>query len=104
MKPIEIREYSYSSYDKKEEEIWQPLGDLVISFDESEDYEVNEARLYKKGTKYTLITANGCSCWDGDWEGWTNISKTELRKLGASWAKDYSAAEKKIGEWIKENI
>lgn len=97
MKPIEVRN-SYRSNG------FEDLGELVIDFDESEVYEENETKLFKKGTKYTLISANGCSCWGGDWEGWTNLNKKELRTLGESWSKDWGKAEKAIGNWIKDNI
>lgn len=97
MKPLEIR----SSWDN---DAFKDLGTLIVEFDESEAYEENETKLFKKGTKYTLIAANGCSCWDGDWEGWTNVSKTELRKLCIAWSKGWGAAEKEMGKWIKENI
>lgn len=99
MKAITI----YSLWDDNDEKI-KELGELVVEIDESEDYEQDASRLYKKGRKYTLLDSNGCSCWDGDWEGWTDLTLTELRKLGKSWAKDEYSSSKAMGEWIKENM
>lgn len=79
------------------------LGDLVHEVDESAAYEEDEAKLFKNQRKYALIQATGCSCWNGDWEGWADLTKPELRKLGVSWSKEYGAA-KVMGEWIKENV
>lgn len=101
MKAITIREYSWN--EDKEKEIWGPLGTLVHETDESEDYEINACKLFNNEGSYTLISANGCSCWDGDWEGWTDLSLEELQKLGDSWAKD-TRAEKAMGEYIQENF
>lgn len=41
-----------------------------LSFiDEAEEYSVDRAGIYfdPKTKKYSLITATGCSCWDGDY-------------------------------------
>ena len=100
MKAKTFYEYSYPVNDDS----WEDLGKLVVEFDESEAYEQNATKLFKNGTKYTLLASNGCSCWDGNWEGWTEVTKTELKKLGEAWSKDYGKAEKNIGEWIVENI
>ena len=100
MKAKTFYEYSYPENDDS----WEDLGKLVVEFDESEAYEQNATKLFKKGTKYTLLASDGCSCWDGNWEGWTEVTKTELKKLGEAWSKDYSRAEKNIGEWIVENV
>lgn len=81
------------------------LGKEIKHFDESEAYETDEARLFKLGTKYTILSATGCSCWDGDWEGWTDLTKPELYKIAKSWANpnSYDHAEKNLGAWIIEN-
>lgn len=97
MRAISIRE-DWGG-DRKEE--WDDLGIEVVKFNESADYEENETALYNKDGKYTLLAANGCSCWDGEWEGWTDLTIEELKKLGDSWAKDWGQAEKKIGEYIQ---
>jgi predicted AlkP superfamily pyrophosphatase or phosphodiesterase len=94
MKPLSIREYT---------DEFKELGEPIHETDSHPDWEQNATKLFKNGTKYTLIASNGCSCWDGDWEGWTNINKTELRKLGIAWSKDWGIAEKEMGEWIKES-
>ena len=38
--------------------------------DESEPYEVDQTGVFfdPKTNKYVLLTASGCSCWDGDFE------------------------------------
>jgi hypothetical protein len=79
------------------------LGEVVHEVDESEPYEEDEAKLLKNQRKYALIQASGCSCWDGDWGGWTDLTKPEVRKLGETWSKSYGA-EKVMGEWIRDNF
>ena len=80
------------------------FGTRVKHFDESAPYEEDEAILLvdKKGL-YTILEATGCSCWDGDWEGWTEVTKPQLKKLGKTWTKLWGAA-KELGEWIERNI
>lgn len=83
---------------------FREFGRKVKHIDESEAYEEDEAILLRnRDGKYTLLAATGCSCWDGDWEGWTNISVAELIKLGKAWAKDYGAAGT-LGKWIETKI
>lgn len=91
-------QYSKDGYD------FSLLGVVVHEVDESEAYEEDEAKLLRNQRKYTMIAATGCSCWDGDWEGWTDLTKAEVRKLGESWSKDGYGATKTLGEWIKENF
>lgn len=100
MKSVEYFVPGWAS-DEKE---WKIYGELVHEIDESEDYGQDAARLLKLKNKYTLLSSSGCSCWDGDWGGWTDLTKAELKKLGAAWAKDPYGSSKTMGEWIKENI
>ena len=79
------------------------LGELIYEIDESAAYEEDEAKLLKKGETYTLIQATGCSCWDGDWEGWTDLTPPELKQLAVTWLKGYGA-EKVMGAYINENL
>jgi len=97
MKAITLYGYGY-----KDEE-WD-IGELVKEIDESGSYEQDASLLFKKGRKYTLLDSNGCSCWDGDWEGWTDLTLTELRKLGQAWAKNEYGSSKSMGKWINENL
>lgn len=82
-------------------------GKLVFSVDNSEDYDVDEGRVYFNGRRYTVLFAEGCSCWDGDWGGWTDLTKTELTALAKRWTskdRDHSmSTEHDIGTWwLKE--
>lgn len=79
------------------------LGEIIHEVNESEPYEEDEAKLLKNRSRYSLIQATGCSCWDGDWEGWTDLTKAEVRKLGKSWANGYGAS-KTLGKWIEANF
>lgn len=100
MKSITIYGYGY----RDEEDDWKALGELVHEIDESQSYEQDASLLFKNGKKYTLLDSNGCSCWDGDWEGWTDLTKVELKKLGVSWSNDQFGSSASIGKWITENI
>lgn len=42
----------------------------LASVDEADSYEVDEAHIYFDPAtgKFALLTASGCSCWDGDFE------------------------------------
>lgn len=84
---------------------FRDLGRKVKHIDQSEAYEEDEAvLLINKQDKYTLLSATGCSCWDGDWEGWADLSRAQVKKLGKSWAKDTYGASKILGQWITENL
>ena len=41
---------------------------LVADIDESEPYEVDVTEIYEHEGRFILVTASGCSCWDGDYE------------------------------------
>src|SRR5690349_17681966 len=43
-------------------------GDLIAIVDESEAFDVDIVELWKKGDTYFLLTASGCSCWEGEFE------------------------------------
>lgn len=85
------------------------LGKEVITIDLSEAYNTDIARVYKQGNKFTTLFGNGCSCWDGRYEGWTNLTKPELKKLATRWASPnyndhrYNYAEAALGRWLLEN-
>lgn len=36
--------------------------------DEAGSYEVDEVGIYTDGGKFYLLSASGCSCWDGDYD------------------------------------
>ena len=50
-------------YYKRREE----LKELAF-LDEADSYEVDESGIYTDGVKFYLLTASGCSCWDGDYD------------------------------------
>lgn len=108
MKPVTYRR-NWGSDLTEEEELTELFGELKFEANESEPYEMNASSLFysKKTRKYTWIDANGCSCWDGDWDGW-EMNKKEMfalaDKLVAN-AKDYRKyAEDVVAEWIVKNI
>lgn len=43
---------------------------LLAQVDESESYEIDVAEVYRDTVKnkFVLVTASGCSCWDGQYE------------------------------------
>lgn len=41
---------------------------FVAGVDESEAYEVDITEIWHDGAKWHLLTATGCSCWDGDYD------------------------------------
>lgn len=83
------------------------FGTLLVDFDESQGYDTEISMLFKKGTKYIWLDANGCSCWSGDYDGW-EINKTELKTLAKksidnrySWR---DTADVKVAEWVMQNL
>lgn len=102
-----MKSVSYSGYGTKETKN-ELFGELLHDEDTADSYEVDESQLYFDGKKYYWLQASGCSCWDGDYDGW-ELTKLQLIKLGKARAKDedgYRGAghEKLMGIWITENI
>jgi hypothetical protein len=92
-------EYKAGSYS------FRGFGRRVKYVDESASYEEDEAMLLlNKNGRYTMLLATGCSCWDGDWEGWADLTLAETRKLGRAWLKDNYGASSSLGKWITENL
>ena len=96
--------HSYRSKMTEAQEMQEKFGDLIVDFDESADYEVNQTLLFKpkNGRGFNLLFANGCSCWDGDYDGWY-MNKAELTK----WAKanvDSSGADKEMAKYIIKKL
>ena len=54
-----------SDYNKRISELTE-----LASFDEADSYEVDMGGIYRdeKAGKFLLVTASGCSCWDGDYD------------------------------------
>lgn len=87
-----------------EEELELMFGKLLIESDESEAYEQDGAMLFKKGRKYYYLQSNGCSCWDGDWDGF-ELTLPELRKWAAAKSEDgYEKAAIEVARFVKENL
>lgn len=45
----------------------ESLRELAF-LDEADSYEVDETGIYTDEVKFYLLTASGCSCWDGDYD------------------------------------
>jgi hypothetical protein len=41
---------------------------LIAAIDESASYEVDITEVYRTPTGFAIVTASGCSCWDGDYD------------------------------------
>lgn len=59
----------------------EEFGILLASVDESEGWDVDISEVWKKGDKYFLLTASGCSCWGGEYEQQEFNSLGELGNL-----------------------
>ena len=55
---------------------------LLACIDESESYEVDVSEIYlnTKTKKFILVTASGCSCWDGEYEDEEYSSLNDIKK------------------------
>lgn len=107
MKSVDYQ-HSWSSDKNEEQEMAEKFGKLLHSTDTADSYEVAESHLYKKGTKYYWLQADGCSCWDGDYTGY-ELTKPELMKLAKARAGDedsYRGAyhDKLMGIWVVKNL
>lgn len=106
MKAVSYR-HSWSSHKSEEEEMAELFGTLLVGHDTSEAYEQESSYLFKKGTKYVWIDANGCSCWDGDYDGW-ELTKTELKTLAKKTLDNSYGGRDRAGElvakWVAENL
>lgn len=98
-------QHSWTNDKTEEQEMTEKFGKLIHTEDTAEDYEVAESHLYKKGTKYYLLEADDCSCWEGDYSGF-ELTKPELRKLAKARAdnKFIDGHDKLMGEWILANL
>ena len=96
MKAISYR-HSWGSDLSEEQEMEQLFGERLVVFGDAEPYTVEEALLFKKDDEYNLLEANGCSCWDGDYDGWS-FSYDEL----IAWAEAKSARQEY--KWRRQNF
>lgn len=100
--------HNWSSELSKSEEMANLYGSMLVDYDTSEPYEQETSTLYVNNEGvYTWIDSNGCSCWEGDYDGW-QLSKEELLKLaikksGEKWG-DRDRAEDMVASWVLENI
>lgn len=108
MKAITHR-HQWSSGTTEEQEKSALFGTLLFEADESESYEVETAELFKANDgSYNLLEANGCSCWDGDYEGW-NMTLAELldwatAKVGKQSSTRRKYADEVVAHWVADNI
>jgi hypothetical protein len=96
--------HHWNSELSQEQEMIKLFGTELDFENNADSYETNEAYLFQKGDKYFYLSANGCSCWDGDYDGW-QFTKLELLK----WAKenaanDYEDSDQLLAQWIMDNI
>ena len=107
MKTVEYRR-SWANNMSADEEMKSLFGELLIDEDTSEAYEQETSSLYVNDEGlYTWIDSNGCSCWDGDYEGWQcEIDELlTLAKKKLEHKRDYrEAAEDLVAEWIVDNL
>lgn len=101
--------YAHASYENGYD--FSEYGKELHTVDNADAYEVDEAILLcteAKRPKYTVLFASGCSCWDGDYDGWTDLTKAELIKLAKGWAKQpkkyWDQTDRDMGIWILENF
>jgi len=106
MKPVTYR-HNWDSKMSREEEMAEKFGQLLVSHDTSEDYEEETSSLFVRDGEYTWIDSNGCSCWDGDYDGWI----LDLEELKALAKKTYDnrydgrdRAEELVAGWVLENL
>ena len=106
MKPVTFK-HSWGANQTEEQEMEQKFGVLLTDFETSEPYETERSLLFKKGTKYIWLGANGCSCWEGDYDGW-ELSKPDLKKLALkTWETRYDwrdTADALVAKWVMENL
>lgn len=62
---------------------------VIASVDESEGYDVDKAeiRLAEDGS-FVLATAEGCSCWDDDWDEESYATYADLEAALSLWGKE----------------
>lgn len=100
--------HSWADNQTVAEEMAEKFGTLLVEHDTSEPYETEESLLFKndKG-EYVWLSANGCSCWDGDYDGWV-LDKDELLKLATTtYERRYDwrdTADALVAKWVLENI
>ncbi len=98
-----MKEINYkTSYDGTE---FSEFGALIHDEDESGGWDIDEAKLFVKEGLYTYLEANDCSCWDGRYDGWTELTKAELLTLAEQWCNtEYHDSEKNMGVWVLANV
>ena len=88
----------------KEQDMQEKFGNLIIKFNNSEPYRINQALLFKpkNGRGFNLLFVNGCcrGCWDGDYDGW-HMNKAELTKWAKANVDSYGAYEE-MAKYIVE--
>lgn len=107
MKSVTYR-HDWGSNLNENEEMAELFGKVLVDHDTSEPYEQETSTLFynPKTRKYTWIDSNGCSCWDGDYDGW-ELTKTELVELARKKVDDKGRyrddAEYLVAKWVTEH-
>ena len=107
MKSVTFR-WAYGEEMSEGEQMTRKFGELLQDEDHSQAYDVERAMLFFNGEHYFMLEANGCSCWDGDYDGW-QFTKRELLKWAKArhnkqefeWRKQ---AFEHLADWVLENI
>lgn len=86
------------------DKIKEQFGTVLYEADDSAPYETDVAILLKKNRKYTMMCGSACSCYEAAYDGWTEMTKTEVKNLAKTWVEKSYGAEKLLGEWIQTNI
>lgn len=107
MKTVTYR-HDWGSDLNETDEMAELFGKLLVDYDTSEPYEQETSSLFynSKTRKYTWIDSNGCSCWDGDYDGW-ELTKKELVELAKKKVEDKGRyrddAEYLVAKWVTEH-
>lgn len=93
---------------------WRQRTDELITLsyiDEDDDWGTDRAGIYRdsKTRQFSLITASGCSCWDGDYDEekfdrWIDLEKYLLKAGDKSTHPSLMGAQQLLNEgWEKWN-
>ena len=107
MKTVTYR-HDWGSNLNTEDEMVEKFGKLLVDINTSEDYQQETSSLFynPKTRKYTWIDSNGCSCWDGDYDGW-ELTKEEMLTIAKKKVENKrdwrEAAEDIVAQWIVDH-
>jgi hypothetical protein len=106
MKGVTYR-HNWSADLSQESEMQDKFGTLLVEHNKSEGYDVDESLLFQNKDGYFIwISASGCSCWDGEYDGWI-LNKDELKKMARRNINHECGednADSLVSQWILDNI